>query len=583
MAASSLGEPLMRGAAVDGHAAAAPSPLPHPADAEHSLTGLQQLQQALLDATFCVLAVGYALLPDAVANGLLGTIAVCVVGWRLRRHQLAGPSNFVLPYSCGVAEASGRTVFLVATVHISPKAPRDVRAVIAAVQPDVAMIELDLERRDRMTSPEALPGPRLEDMQPLRLFGLCAKDSAAAEACTDEATVLAQRAAWNGELAGKLLVGAIAFDEANPYGATPMSDKFRGKLALVLHGGPGVCPFAVKAYHAELGGAQAVLVVDSQPQLAAARLGTGGTIGSNLSIAWRTRNWGHPRLPVLLLPRDDGLHLLAGLRGKNNDLADAAASTGTPAVANGDGFLCRERVRGELCISEDTYPRRTLPRLLCQQCASCCSGIGVLYGVIQCFNVEVGAEFMAAEEQAKAQNIPCACIDVDMNSFWSRLAASVMPTPRNLLDAILSWMALPRLALQMLFPPLGNVDVFGATVLHVASFPIRTWIAFGLAAFCSSTVLNCLLTGATYASERGAEQAGAVSAKDRADIQPIITMVIYFYMLPQVYAAVVASRDEAMYRSIVAECRARDARRIAVVVGAGHANGILHRVRTRGL
>ena len=35
---------------------------------------------------------------------------------------------------------------------------------------------------------------------------------------------------------------------------------------------------------------------------------------------------------------------------------------------------------------------RSLPRKLCQECAAIFSGIGVLYTVIQCFKVRVGAE-----------------------------------------------------------------------------------------------------------------------------------------------------------------------------------------------
>lgn len=55
------------------------------------------------------------------------------------------------------------------------------------------------------------------------------------------------------------------------------------------------------------------------------------------------------------------------------------------------------------------------------------------------------------------------------------------------------------------------------------------------------------------------------------------------YLLPQVYDALVASRDEAMYRKMVRKCKELAADSLVVVVGAGHANGILQHVRQRGL
>lgn len=55
------------------------------------------------------------------------------------------------------------------------------------------------------------------------------------------------------------------------------------------------------------------------------------------------------------------------------------------------------------------------------------------------------------------------------------------------------------------------------------------------------------------------------------------------YMLPQIYDAVAASRDESMYQSMVHKIQNFAAERVVVVVGAGHANGILQRVQQSGL
>lgn len=68
---------------------------------------------------------------------------------------------------------------------------------------------------------------------------------------------------------------------------------------------------------------------------------------------------------------------------------------------------------------------------------------------------------------------------------------------------------------------------------------------------------------------------------------PVVFFVVFAclsrYLLPQVYDALVASRDEAMYRKMVRKCKEFAAESLVVVVGAGHANGILQHVRQRGL
>lgn len=56
----------------------------------------------------------------------------------------------------------------------------------------------------------------------------------------------------------------------------------------------------------------------------------------------------------------------------------------------------------------------------------------------------------------------------------SRVGAMLIPTPRNLRDALLSWLALPRVTFRALFPPHGNVDLLGGTLLHLGSLPLRT-------------------------------------------------------------------------------------------------------------
>jgi len=127
------------------------------------------------------------------------------------------------------------------------------------------------------------------------------------------------------------------------------------------------------------------------------------------------------------------------------------------------------------------------------------------------------------------------------------------------------------------FPPLANVDVLGSMVLHAISFTLCTWVAFILAGFCASFVTNHLLEAFGFGVEQAGESTGVVAKEDREVVQTWIMFAIQMYLLPQIYDAVAASRDEAMYLSILEKSRGH---RSVVVVGAGHANGILQRSKS---
>eukprot|EP00811_Abedinium_folium_P003479 NODE_13198_length_1179_cov_7.084601.p1 GENE.NODE_13198_length_1179_cov_7.084601~~NODE_13198_length_1179_cov_7.084601.p1 ORF type:complete len:337 (-),score=106.56 NODE_13198_length_1179_cov_7.084601:167-1117(-) len=316
----------------------------------------------------------------------------------------------------------------------------------------------------------------------------------------------------------------------------------------------------MKAQCAAKGGATGVLVVDHQEQLTGQLLGS-GKLDDELRAAWDTWSCGFPHTPVLLLSKADGEWLLAKLQKGGAGCAAA-----------------------EFKIRADNYPRRTVARHLCHSCALLLSGIGILYGIIQCFAVKVGAEFIAADDAARSRGVPCVCVDVDLNDFFSRLGAMTCPTPWNLLKAIRAWLAFPRIAFLVLFPLKdGSVDVIGSIVLHLMSFQLRTWAAFLLAGFAASFVTSNLLQLLSYGAEQGAENTGLVKKRDRYAVEDMILLVVEMYMLPRIYEAVAASRDEAMYQLICLKSRRLDTRRMVVVVGAGHANGILRRMRERGI
>lgn len=123
----------------------------------------------------------------------------------------------------------------------------------------------------------------------------------------------------------------------------------------------------------------------------------------------------------------------------------------------------------------------------------------------------------------------------------------------------------------------------GCIVLHAISFPCRTWAAFILAGFGASFVTSHVLSLFTNGAERVAEHTGAVKREDRNVAQAYLALILQMYIMPRIYAAVAASRNEVMYRSLVAKSRQNKSSRMVVVVGMGHSNGILECVRERGL
>merc|ERR1719424_2170528 len=163
-----------------------------------------------------------------------------------------------------------------------------------------------------------------------------------------------------------------------------------------------------------------------------------------MKVAYHTKSLGFPPIPCLLLGKVDG-----------ERLQQLCVNT-----------TAGESLAVEFEVMDDVYPRRTLRRNLCQTCLLFGSGVGVLYGIVRCFNVEVGDEFMAAEEAATAMGVPCVCIDVDMNKLWSRVAQVTKPTPENIWRVVWSWLALPRVLFRVLFPRTDSVDTLGSMLLH---------------------------------------------------------------------------------------------------------------------
>ncbi|CAK9084925.1 unnamed protein product [Durusdinium trenchii] len=244
--------------------------------------------------------------------------------------------------------------------------------------------------------------------------------------------------------------------------------------------------------------------------------------------------------------------------------------------------------QGSFQILPDAFPRRTLRRRLCQEVAFGLSGIWLLYGIMECCHVDAGDEFLAAEREAQRQQVPCLCIDLDMDRLCSRFAAAAVPSPRNVLKAMGAWLSVPRHALRIGFPSTCDVDVLGCTALHFGSFRLRTCLSFILGAFGASALVALLLLLLGSGAESAAEGAGVVKPESPEDRQAVISdilLAIEMYMLPCIYSAMVVARDEAMYQSMASQVRSVSStcHRVVVVVGCAHANGLLQRIRMHGL
>eukprot|EP00913_Durusdinium_trenchii_P003060 g2829.t1 len=143
-----------------------------------------------------------------------------------------------IPYTCGRASVNGKDVYIVSTLHISPRSERDVISAISTVHPDVVMIELDEEiwmylrrwgiwvvfRHCRVPSyvsiekSEEVTEERLEFMrgpnhQPtLQPFQYTVPDGS--NGLSTHGPIATQRAYWNGEMAGEDIRGPMVQRES---------------------------------------------------------------------------------------------------------------------------------------------------------------------------------------------------------------------------------------------------------------------------------------------------------------------------------------------------------------------------------
>merc|ERR1719440_1172212 len=110
----------------------------------------------------------FAVVPDNIFYPCLWGFIGLMVLWRIYRAYSIpqGDEQADVPYTVGIVKSNDKTMFLVATIHISPKSPVDVEQVIDKCSPDTVMIELDDERLDRMRAPPAPPAPAAAPAEP---------------------------------------------------------------------------------------------------------------------------------------------------------------------------------------------------------------------------------------------------------------------------------------------------------------------------------------------------------------------------------------------------------------------------------
>eukprot|EP00434_Breviolum_minutum_P003034 symbB.v1.2.002666.t2/scaffold138.1/size301272/7 len=157
----------------------------------------QILLDVLLSAVAIVIIYGFSSLSSSTLWIAFSGLLLLMVLWRVLHLQ--GAKMAEIPYTCGYASANGKDVYIVSTLHISPRSERDVISAISAVHPDVVMIELDEERLEFMRGPNQRPVLQ-------QFYYTVEGDISPSESATPLVT---QRAYWNGEFAGDHVSGPV--------------------------------------------------------------------------------------------------------------------------------------------------------------------------------------------------------------------------------------------------------------------------------------------------------------------------------------------------------------------------------------
>lgn len=463
---------------------------------------------------------------------------------KLRSSSADAPSEQSLPYTAQVVVCGQRELVVVATMHVAPSSPEDVRKTIEIARPSCVLIELDRQRLARF-APAKNKQVQKSDLQELSVH----LDGAEKVAKTFHAV----RATWNGLQAGKTISGPLV----------SRAKSVPGAIWVIEQNPERVCRDMLAARRA---GAQAVILLAPNRERFLRRVEVRWNVVELLAAASVLQRSAF-ELPCLLLPYDDSMELC-----KLSNGAEAR-----PHVSFDIRAEDNPRVQPRLPLS---VARQSLVLIL--------SGVWILYGGLQLAGVKVGEEFRVALLSAKSLGVPCKCCDLTLDELGAEIRKAIKPTPRNLYLACKHWLTAPLWILQLVFPANSDVDVLGCALLQFSSLPPRSWVALLTAGVAASAVLNSVLA----APGKALALSVSLDATRTAKLIERLTFFLTVYLIPRVTEAMLNSRDEAMYRGVVAAFNDQpttDAgdlaspQRVVLVCGAAHSNGILRRARDRGL
>ncbi|CAD7962333.1 unnamed protein product [Amoebophrya sp. A25] len=247
--------------------------------------------------------------------------------------------------------------------------------------------------------------------------------------------------------------------------------------ALVLRRSRSVS-FLQQAHIAERLGAKILLITDFPECTGDAGTETAGLMHAGgclarLAAYRRFRTFRMPKVPSFLFQnRPDEEALFAGLT---------------------DGRFATVRL-GKAYAAERLPRALGIQRVCCRNCVLVSSGVGILYGVMQCAGVQAGAEFLAADEYTRMCNLQPTCVDVSDHSLGKAFLYHGKPTFRNLGYNFLMWLSLPRFVWRnFVYSDPRRPDVIGIALRALVFLPTRTCCALLVATTSASVVLFLVL------------------------------------------------------------------------------------------
>lgn len=496
------------------------------------------------------------------------------------RHSRAVQS--VKSFVSRKVEIDGKQVYLVGTMHVSPGSVEDVQRAADEIDPDVYMIELDFDRLAAMKEAE---NPPICDQW---LFN------------KDGKSVRGVHTDWNSALHKRNYTGTLTFEkEHDLHGKILLAPMIKGNVASFV-------------YAAEKRGAEAVFFLDRDGKTVKKpeKLPTPRASVKSVSSTSSYESLNESTMSETPIAREgapnaaEGYEYHASSKQIESDsccsLSYFCCKTGrntSPEIPcylvpnnmfnmQDEGLAVEFQVR-----SGNVGQPRTCRRMCCQTTCLTLTGIGVMYGLIRMAGCKVGGEFLLADKLARERGKALATIDMGMGRLGAALLDRLIPYPRNLWYMIIAWASVPRHLLTWLFLPMGHkLDIVLNMLYGFARFKCRTWLAFLVGVGAATAILTGVILLIQYGSKAVATGTSSAAGSDEEESDKIgdtvflvVGVAIQVYLYPVVYKGLLDSRDEQMYRGVVAQIRRRpNAEKFMIVIGAAHSNGMIRRMYERG-